>query len=208
MSKDLVRQGYDQIAETYHQRRINKTAVNVQFLDQLRPNLPQSGAVLDLGCGGGRPISKYFADAGNDVLGVDISEKMIELATHAVPNAQFKVEDIEKSGFPEGTFDLIVSFFAIIHLPRNTHAQLFKRMHSWLKEEGAILVTLGALDKEKERVDDWKTVPMYWSHFDSKTNLELLEQTGFEIIWHEEEEIPGDTTHLFVIAKRRSATVD
>jgi SAM-dependent methyltransferase len=205
MTKELVRKSYDRIAEAYHQNRINKTARNVRFLDRLRPYLPQSGTVLDLGCGGGCPISKYFADAGYDVLGVDISEKMIELAKNSVPNARFKVGDFERSNFPERSFDLIISFFAIIHLPRDTHAQLFKKMYKWLKEDGAIFVTLGALDNEEEQVDDWKSVPMYWSHFDSKTNLELIEQTGFEVIWHEEEEIPGDTTHLFIIAKRTPA---
>jgi SAM-dependent methyltransferase len=181
MSKELVRKSYDRIAEAYHQRRINKTEINVQFLNQLRPYLPQSGSVLDLGCGGGRPISKYFADSGYDVLGVDISEKMIELANASVPNARFKVGDIEKSDFPERSFDLIVSFFAIIHLPRDTHAQLFKKMYKWLKEDGAILVTLGALDNEEEQVDDWKSVPMYWSHFETKTYLDLLEQTGLKL---------------------------
>ncbi len=45
------------------------------ILHQIRDQRPAN--VLDLGCGTGRPVCSAFADAGQDVLGVDISGIML-----------------------------------------------------------------------------------------------------------------------------------
>jgi 2-polyprenyl-3-methyl-5-hydroxy-6-metoxy-1,4-benzoquinol methylase len=127
MTKDddhisLVQSGYDQIAESYHERRVSRKDANVVFLDSLKDKLPPHGKVLDMGCGGGVPISQYFAERGYEVTGFDISEEMIALAKQAVPQAKFFVQDMQTVTFGEKEFALIVSFFAIIHVPREHHA--------------------------------------------------------------------------------------
>jgi SAM-dependent methyltransferase len=55
--------------------------------------LEQRGAhrVVDIGCGSGIWARK-LVDAGHEVLGVDLSPAMIELARHRVPEADFRVE--------------------------------------------------------------------------------------------------------------------
>jgi len=71
--------------------------------------------VLDLGCGMGQ-FASYCADSGaNWVVGVDISEKMLEYARahQASDNIEYIKMAIEDVRFPENSFDLIVSSFVM-----------------------------------------------------------------------------------------------
>jgi len=49
--------------------------------------------------------------------------------------------------------------------------------------------------------DDFHGVKMYWSHYDSKTNRELIEKSGFEILIDEVNDT-GKERHQVVIAKK------
>src|SRR5262249_27691548 len=60
------------------------------LLRLFQQNAINKGLVVDLGCGSGI-WAKELADAGYQVLGVDISPAMIELACQRVPEAQFHV---------------------------------------------------------------------------------------------------------------------
>lgn len=105
---DAIIQQWDCAAKAYRQSqedsdyvRRNKALVQARF--------PQfSGeSVLDLGCGYGC-YTDYFRTAGADVIGIDGSEKMIELARSEYPNTHFLVMDITKPlAFANGQFDVI-----------------------------------------------------------------------------------------------------
>jgi hypothetical protein len=44
---------------------------------------------------------------------------------------------------------------------------------------------------------------MYWSHFDATTNITMLSEVGFELVWHRLVPDPmGHAHHLFVLALR------
>jgi cyclopropane fatty-acyl-phospholipid synthase-like methyltransferase len=208
MTKDddhisLVQSGYDQIAESYHERRVSRKDANVVFLDSLKDKLPPHGKVLDMGCGGGVPISQYFAERGYEVTGFDISEEMIALAKQSVPQAKFFVQDMQTVTFGEKEFALIVSFFAIIHVPREHHASLFKKMFEWLQNDGTLRITLGGTNMP-EFTKTWHDTEMYWSFFDKTENKKLLEQAGFEILWSKEETYSDNMMHYFVLAKKQT----
>ena len=201
-AQQIVRDGYAVIAPLYHARRVAKEQVNVEWLDTLRPRLPQSGLVVDLGCGAGVPITRYFATRGYEVEGYDMSPRMLEIARREVPQATFHEARMEDVDLPAESVDLITSFFAIICVPRSAHAALFSRIWTWLSPGGAALLSLGANDNPYEYDPDWHGVPMTWSHFDAETNLRLLREAGFEIQWSEIEEFEAGERHLFVIARR------
>ena len=57
------------------------------------------GTVVDLGCGSGI-LAERMVDAGFDVLGVDISPAMIELAQQRVPSAAFTCESWLRAELP------------------------------------------------------------------------------------------------------------
>ena len=74
-----------------------------------RWGLPEGASLLDLACGRGRH-AHFFAEAGQRVVGIDISEASIAEARVAVPSAEFVVHDMRESFRPEA-FDAVCCLF-------------------------------------------------------------------------------------------------
>ncbi|MFG1697162.1 methyltransferase domain-containing protein [Nonomuraea sp. NPDC049309] len=56
-------------------------------------DLPDGAAVVDVGCGAGRAVAE-LAERGRRAVGVDVSEKMIAVARHRWPGADFRIGDV------------------------------------------------------------------------------------------------------------------
>lgn len=69
------------------------------LLEMLRRNGISNGRVVDLGCGSG-VWAQELARAGYDILGIDISPAMIEIARRRVPSAEFRVGSLLKEKLP------------------------------------------------------------------------------------------------------------
>ncbi len=147
--KEIVRRGYQEIAKEYHERRALRQEVWNRYLDRHRKFMPRRGRVLDLGCGGGLPVSKYFQDHGYQVTGIDISPEMVDLARASVPTAEFKVMDMSDLEFEDHSFDIIVSFYTIIHVPRDEHERTLSRLFRMPRPGGSILISFGVEDREQ-----------------------------------------------------------
>ena len=61
---------------------------------------------------------KIFADKNFEVIGVDLSKKMIEVARKKVKNAKFHVMNIRKLDFNHNSFDGIWASASFIHIPK------------------------------------------------------------------------------------------
>ncbi len=85
MGRDQVRDGYNQIADSYAEKR--DQASSVPFLERLDSHLAPNSLVLDLGCGAGLPVDRWLIDHGHRVIGLDLSSAMLSLARHHVPEA-------------------------------------------------------------------------------------------------------------------------
>ena len=71
------------------------------LLTELRAAGRTTGTVVDLGCGSGI-LARIVADAGYDVVGVDISPDMVELARAQAPGAQLSVGSVHEVELPPG----------------------------------------------------------------------------------------------------------
>ena len=118
--KQIVRQGYDAIAEEYLTVRSQLHPRDVELLQELVRRLPEGARVLDAGCGAGVPVTRtlnlYFR-----VVGVDFSEEQVRRARELVPGVEFICADMTRLGFAEASFDAVCSYYAIIHVPRDEH---------------------------------------------------------------------------------------
>jgi len=178
---EIVRKGYDRIAPKYLSGR--KEFVNHRYLEHLEKLLKPDSEILDLGCGAGKPIDRFFINKGHSVTGIDISKTQIKLAKSNVPKARYTVKDISNLKKAEYQVDAVVSFYVIIHIPRETHEQLLDTINSFLPTGGLILLTMGSSDWES--IEEFYGTEMYFSHYGSEQNTEMVERTGFEIILDE-----------------------
>ncbi|MEJ2296032.1 MAG: class I SAM-dependent methyltransferase, partial [Candidatus Lokiarchaeota archaeon] len=176
-----------------------------ELVEEFISTIPIQGRVLDAGCGNGA-YSRYLSEKF-EVTGLDISENQIELAHQNAPKAKFICIDITKVEFPDDFFDGIFSFYTIIHIPRDEHYNLLENFYRILKNDGVVLLNFHIYDDPESYVDDFlgSGLKMYWSGFDRETNLKMLSQVGFNIIWTKiVKESPkfGNASHYFVFAKK------
>ncbi len=180
--KQTVRQGYNRISRRYRtdQGKGPDAKKMLPWLREVDRRLNKGSRVLELGCGMGIPVAKFFA-AQQDYLGVDISDVQIQRAKKLVPRAKFRREDMSRLKFQPSTFDAILSYYAIIHLPLREQRPLIKRIYRWLKPGGLFEATLG-WGRWTGREKNWFGAEMFWSHADQGTYRKWLKKAGFQIL--------------------------
>jgi SAM-dependent methyltransferase len=100
---------------------------------------------LDFGCGVGR-LTRALADNFDQVLGVDISPAMLELAREYnahIPNCTF-VQNTEPSfrALPAGNFDLIYSNVTLQHMPPRYAKRYLRGLVGRLRRHGLLIFQL------------------------------------------------------------------
>ena len=104
--------------ENYQKLRERKVNANNLFeipeRFKLLPDL-KGLRILDLGCGAGDDCKAYIRMGAKEVVGVDISEKMLEVAKekNGDPAITYLCMPMEDIGKLEGGFDLVVSSLAL-----------------------------------------------------------------------------------------------
>lgn len=199
--RGIVEAGYDRIAERYARALSEGRGPDSYFrafLDRALERIPRDGLVLDLGCGAGL-VSAELARRAR-VVALDLSARQLALARGRAPRAMLVRGDLAAVAFRAGVFDAVVAFWSLIHVRRDLHAEVLRRIHAWLRPGGALVGTLGAGDNPHERTEDFHGAPMYWSHFDAATNRQLVREAGFKILQADEIEDEGETP-LWVIAE-------
>lgn len=72
--------------------------------------MPADSSVLDLGCGAGR-TTIYIFENGCNVIGVDISDSLIDQARKNFPEIDFRVMDARSLNFKDSSFDAVFFSF-------------------------------------------------------------------------------------------------
>jgi SAM-dependent methyltransferase len=201
--KRVVAAGYDAMAERYLAwSDLQPSATRLQYLALAQDLIPLGADVLDLGCGAGIPMSATLAP-GRSLTGVDISAVQIALARANVPCATFVQADMTTLDFPPGSFDAVVAFYSLTHVPRAEHAALFGRIRTWLRPGGLFLASLGVEDSPDEIEADWLGVDMFFSHFSARVNRRLIAEAGLSVeraVVVAEPEDRHDARFLWVVA--------
>ncbi len=107
--------------------------------------------VLDLGCGNGRHY-KALKRKKIGYLGIDFSEKLLEIARKKYPQAKFKLGDITKPETFENTgkFDICFCIAVLHHIPgKELQKKVIKNIKKILKSEGILVLAVWNLWQEE-----------------------------------------------------------
>lgn len=132
---------------------------------QMFPNL-HGKRVLDLGCGYGWHC-KYATEQGAaQVLGIDLSRRMMEEARkrNADNNIEYRVCGIEEYEYPENSWDCVVSNLALHYV--EDISRIFQKVYKTLKPEGVFLFNIEHPTFTAGVEQDWiyaeDGTPKYW----------------------------------------------
>jgi cyclopropane fatty-acyl-phospholipid synthase-like methyltransferase len=192
----LVAAGYDAIGETFAAWREEIVGdPRREWEDELVARLDDGTHVLELGCGAGTPETRRLAERFR-LTGVDISQRQIERARAAIPEAEFICADFTELDLPDAAFDAVASFYVFNHVPRELLAPLLGRIHAWLAPGGWLLTAFGQSDNPGW-TGEWLGAPTFFASYPPETNSRLVREAGFtierdEVVTFEEPEGPAN----------------
>jgi len=107
----------------------------------LKESLPVNGRILDVGCGNG-VISRHLGRLGYNVLGVDVSDKTIDMARAIDPmhNVVFMKKSAEELVASGEKYDAVICSEVLEHL--NDPGALLKVLSASLAENGKLIITV------------------------------------------------------------------
>ena len=121
------------------------------LLERLRETGHHPAMVLDVGCGSGEPTARQLVDGGCQVVGIDASPVMLDIARRNVPEAIFVERDLHDLGGlhpSEDRFGAAVAFFSLLVLPRAEIEDVLDGIRHELKHGG--LFALGMVEGDTD----------------------------------------------------------
>jgi cyclopropane-fatty-acyl-phospholipid synthase len=140
--------------------------------------------VLDVGCGAGR-TSLDAARAGGHVLGVDVSERMLERARQrAAGSAEFVLGDAQTHPFEPASFDVVISRCGLMFFADPGAA--FRNIASALRPGGRLVGLIWQRYEDNEWATALNVSREPFSLGDPEATRELLERAGFRDVSFED----------------------
>jgi len=182
--KENLRKTYNRIAEDWNQDHAKDDwwiGGTNKFVDLVG----KGSTVLDIGCGSGIK-SKFLAEKGLKVVGIDLSEKLIDIAKEAAPSCCFYVMDMQKIKFQE-KFDGIFAQACLLHVPKKEAAETVKQWSNILKPGGYFYIAVKENKKVEEEIVEEEDYGYHYERFFSyytKEEVEkYLKRAGLKIVF-------------------------
>ena len=183
MRQSEVNGTYDRLAPRYDDWSARVVpALREQWARKVGDFIERGERVVELGCGTGVPVGRLLSERYG-YTGVDASAEMLGKARATLPHATLMHADMSTVEFPTQSIGAVISFYAISHLAREHHAQLFGSIASWLRADGVFVGNLSSHDDPESVEASWlEAGPMRWSGFDATANEQLLADVGLRIV--------------------------
>lgn len=134
--------------------------------------------IIDIGCGPGRDV-KYFFDNGYNVVGLDMSEKLLQVAKKKTPGASFEHKNMKNLDVLKKKFNGLWSCGSFYHLEKKDAILTLKGFYNILLPGGQMYLAL----KEGEGEIFIKNLgeEKFYSFYNEDEIVELVEKVGFNI---------------------------
>lgn len=125
------------------------------ILEILQRNKIREGLIVDLGCGSGL-WAKELIKADYQVLGIDISESMIDIARQRVPDAEFRIESLFKTEIP--SCNAVTSLGECLNYlfdsdnNSQTLVQVFRRIYNALNPGGLFIFDMAEPGQMNQKI--------------------------------------------------------
>ncbi|MEL7090972.1 MAG: methyltransferase domain-containing protein [Pseudomonadota bacterium] len=188
---------YDRQAAAYDAQR-SRALFEARWLARFTAALPAGAHVLDLGCGTGDPIARWFMAEGFRVTGMDFSPEMLRIARERWPDGDWREADMRDFEAPE-RFDGIIGWNSFFHLPAAEQPDCIARMARHLAPKGVLMLTVG--DAEGPVDGTVGTERVFHDSLSPAAYATVLEQNGLRLTGFLAED-PETQSHTILMARK------
>ncbi len=211
---ERVRDSYDTVAERYADELADELEGKpleralLRCFAELTARV--DGVVADVGCGPGH-ITHHLAKLGCDVIGIDLSPRMVDVARKRFPNHSFDVGSMLDLP-PDAKWAGAIAMYSIIHLTPTDRQTAFQELARAIRPDGILLLGFHVSDREyasgksKHLSEWWGERVDITAHFLDPTEVAAdAVDAGFSIMTRvEREPQPGEypSRRCYLLATR------
>ena len=118
----------------YHQRNGIDAQIQIDLIEKIIP-IKKTSRLLDLCCGYGRHTQIFYRRGYENIVGIDLSSYLINLAKKNNPNIEFKIGDMRELN---GYYDIILSLFTSFGYfeSKDDNFKVLKNIYNALNDKG------------------------------------------------------------------------
>jgi SAM-dependent methyltransferase len=169
---------YDRHASAFDKERW-KGLFEKAWLDRFLALVPRGGNILDLGCGSGEPIARYFIETGYTLTGVDSSQSMIALCQRRFSGERWMVADMRSLSLSE-RFDGVLAWNSFFHLCAEDQRKMFRVFSQHTLPDAPLMFTSGP--RHGIAMGEFHGEPLYHASLDPLEYRVLLGENGFRVV--------------------------
>ncbi len=138
--------------------------------------------ILDIGCGYGWCELNFLKKGAKKIIGIEITEEDLSTVKKNIKDkrASFEVAGATKLPFNDSSFDTVVCWEVIEHIPKNTEPVMFKEINRVLKKTGVLYLSTPYNNFFCKVLD-----PAWWlighRHYSSKALNDYGKRNGFKV---------------------------
>jgi SAM-dependent methyltransferase len=179
-SEDIVSL-YDRHASAWTRARDSHQFIEAEWMRRFEALLPESGAILDIGCGSGRPLAEHFIRRGFEVVGVDSSPTLISTCRSRFPEQSWFVSDMRELSL-RCKFQGLIAWDSFFHLTHEHQRGMFAIFQKHAAAGAPLIFTSGT--RLHEAIGSFEGEPLYHASLDPEEYRELLRAHGFCVVSH------------------------
>jgi SAM-dependent methyltransferase len=172
---------YERNAHNYVADRRGVAWDESPWLDRFIGLLPKDATILDIGCGCGEPIARYFVDRNFVVEGVDASPTLISVCRTSFPKQRWHVADMRNLALGR-TFQGLLAWDSFFHLSHDDQRRMFPIFKLHAASGAALMFTSGT--SHGVAIGSYRGEPLYHASLAPAEYRTLLEANGFRVVAH------------------------
>ena len=185
-SPEKILHCYNEVAEDYAIERwdeISRKHIDRLLLTEFALSNKDKGLCADFGCGPGQTTRFLYDNGLKNIVGVDLSPAMVNVAQRLSPEIRFETGDLLNISFPAAHLGSAIAFYAIVHFSLDEVRKCFGEINRVLKPGGDFLFSFHVgtevvhFDKARDKEVDIDLI-----FLKTEDIIQILNDTGFMVI--------------------------
>jgi len=177
---------YTQYADLYNKDDESSFFIFKKEISQFSAMLPAKPLILDAGCGPGKE-SQFFVEQGHEVIGLDISEGMLDKYKANISSAKTIQSSFTDIPLENDSVDAVFCSFALLHLNKKDGGLALSEFTRVLRKNGLLFLGTTIQDGNDEFYTHKKArnldLPgIYFYHWQCDELLETFKKLKFELM--------------------------